>query len=436
MAFWIFLTIVASAAAALLSTPMIRWLGRPIEESPADIEMYRSLLKEIETRQRQGVIDDAEAEAARIDAIKRALAADRTPQSAASVIVVSDRTFSVICVSAIAVLGLVGLYAVAGNVDPASPRDAVAERPALASSALDKSVPKNLVAALQDFVSEKQEQPRAQSSVPPVDEMIQRLAARLQQNPADSQGWRTLGWSYVNIGRFSEAIDAYAKAIELNPNDAEIRGARIEALVRLAGGVVSADARNAIEDTLRRDPGNGRARFYKGLASEQEGDTITALMVWRDLLRDADPNEMWVPDLRNRISALESDPGGQGSTRPGASMAAMAVGPRETSRAPVEAQMSPVVEKGPGPRDVQAAEAMAPADRSAMIRAMVDRLADRLEKSPRDADGWIKLVQSRVVLGEAELAKQALARGVETFTDDAEQRDRIVAAAQQLGVTQ
>ena len=67
---------------------------------------------------------------------------------------------------------------------------------------------------------------------------------------------------------------------------------------------------------------------------------------------------------------------------------------------------------------------------------MVDRLANRLEKSPRDADGWIKLIQSRMVLGEAELAKQALARSIETFKDDTEQRDRIIAAAQQLGLNQ
>jgi len=98
--------------------------------------------------------------------------------------------------------------------------------------------------------------------------------------------------------------------------------------------------------------------------------------------------------------------------------------------------MASTIEKGPSPQDVKAAEAIAPTDRSAMIRGMVDRLANRLEKSPRDADGWIKLIQSRVVLGETELAKQALAHGIEAFTDDAHQRDRIIAAAQQLGLSQ
>jgi cytochrome c-type biogenesis protein CcmH len=98
--------------------------------------------------------------------------------------------------------------------------------------------------------------------------------------------------------------------------------------------------------------------------------------------------------------------------------------------------MAPTIEKGPSPQEVQSAEAMPPAERSAMIQGMVDRLASRLEKSPRDADGWIKLIQSRMVLGETELAKQALARGTEAFTDDTQQRDRIIAAAQQLGLNQ
>jgi cytochrome c-type biogenesis protein CcmH len=93
-------------------------------------------------------------------------------------------------------------------------------------------------------------------------------------------------------------------------------------------------------------------------------------------------------------------------------------------------------ENGPSPEDVQAAQAMPPADRSLMIREMVEGLANRLEQSPRDADGWIKLIRSRVVLGESKLAKQALARGLNVFADDAEARDRIAAAAQQLGLNQ
>jgi cytochrome c-type biogenesis protein CcmH len=67
---------------------------------------------------------------------------------------------------------------------------------------------------------------------------------------------------------------------------------------------------------------------------------------------------------------------------------------------------------------------------------MVEGLASRLERSPRDADGWIRLIRSRVVLGEGELAKQALAHGLAAFADDAPTRNRIAMAAQELGVVQ
>jgi len=434
MAFWILLAIMISAAAALLSALFIRRLGRFPVVSAGDIETYRDLLKEIESKRRQGVIDDAEAEAARLETVKRALAANREPQVLPK-LVVSERNFTVICVSGILVLGLVGLYAT-GKVDPASTRGSVSAQPVFASFARDQSIPENFVTAMQTFVSENQGQPQAQSSVPPVEEMIRRLAARLQQNPKDGQGWRTLGWSYLNVGQYSEAGEAYAKAIELSPNDAEIRGARIEALVRSADGVVTADAKSAIEDTLKLDAKNGRGRFFKWLAREQEGDKTAALTGWLELLKDADPTESWVPDLKNRISELERDLGKDAPARPTGPRSAMTIGSPQSLRAPPDSPMSPMVEKGPSPQDVQAAEGMAPADRSAMIRGMVDRLAHRLEKSPRDADGWIKLIQSRIVLGETELAKQALADGTGAFVDDPQQRDRIVAAAQKLGLSE
>jgi cytochrome c-type biogenesis protein CcmH len=436
MAFWIILAIMTSAVVAMLSVPLIRQLGSAPAELDGAIEVYQDLLKEIDGKRRQGLIDDTQAEAARLETVKRALAADRMARPVMPRLVASERKFLVIGVSGIMVLGLVGLYAATGNVNSPSLRGAVAAQSAAAPFVRDQSVPEDLVTAMQAFVSESQGQPQAQSGVPPVDEMIRRLAARLQQNSKDGQGWRTLGWSYLNIGQFAEASAAYAKAIELSPNDAEIRSAQIEALVRLADGVVTADARKAIEATLKVAPQNSRARFFAGLAKEQNGDKASALTDWLDVLRDTDPNEPWVPDLKNRIGELQRDLGTDPAALRTEPNSTAAVGRLQTPRAPIAAQKPAMIEKEPSPEDVQAADAMAPADRSAMIRGMVDRLANRLEKSPRDADGWIKLVQSRVVLGETELAKRALARGIEAFTDDTQQRDRIIAAAQQLGLTQ
>jgi cytochrome c-type biogenesis protein CcmH len=267
--------------------------------------------------------------------------------------------------------------------------------------------------------------------------MTQRLAARLARNPGDIEGWRTLGWSYLNIGRFTDAEEAYAKAIALDPGNTEFRGGRIEALVGAAGGTVTAEAKAVIAETLQRDPKDVRARYFDGLAREQEGDKAAALAEWTELLKegsgDERPGQSWASDLRNKVGALRRDMG-----RLDLGLDGVADVPRLTGAARQTAQAAPLAPraagKGPSPQDVQAAEAMPAGDRIAMIRSMVDGLASRLERSPRDADGWIRLIRSRTVLGESELARQALAHGLAVFADDAPEHDRIAAAAQQLGV--
>jgi cytochrome c-type biogenesis protein CcmH len=79
--------------------------------------------------------------------------------------------------------------------------------------------------------------------------------------------------------------------------------------------------------------------------------------------------------------------------------------------------------------------AAAPADeRDAAIRSMVDGLAARLETSPRDVEGWARLMRSRVVLGEREVAAEAFRKALEVFKDDFSASSRITAAAAELGL--
>ena len=91
--------------------------------------------------------------------------------------------------------------------------------------------------------------------------------------------------------------------------------------------------------------------------------------------------------------------------------------------------------RGPNADDVRNAQRMAPQDRTAMIRSMVEGLASRLEQTPDDAEGWIKLIHSRVVLGENDQARNSLRRALTQFGEDRPERKRIVDEARQLGIT-
>ena len=54
----------------------------------------------------------------------------------------------------------------------------------------------------------------AGKQLPDVSTMIERLAARLETTPEDIKGWRMLGWSYFNTGRYEQAAAAYARALQ------------------------------------------------------------------------------------------------------------------------------------------------------------------------------------------------------------------------------
>src|SRR5437868_11742610 len=70
----------------------------------------------------------------------------------------------------------------------------------------------------------------------------------------------------------------------------------------------------------------------------------------------------------------------------------------------------PAAGGAPSAADVEAVQAMSPAERQAMIRGMVDRLAARLDANPDDAEGWQRLARAYAVLGETEKAEAAAAR--------------------------
>lgn len=88
----------------------------------------------------------------------------------------------------------------------------------------------------------------------------------------------------------------------------------------------------------------------------------------------------------------------------------------------------------PTSEQMQALAEMPPDQRRASIRAMVDGLATRLESEPRDVEGWSRLMRSRVVLGETDVAATALRKALDVFKEDPAASARISAVASELGL--
>jgi hypothetical protein len=77
-----------------------------------------------------------------------------------------------------------------------------------------------------------------------------------------------------------------------------------------------------------------------------------------------------------------------------------------------------------------------PGWQQAVIRGAVHGRADGLHRRPCDPVTWLRLIRSRPSLGEEQAAREALARALVAFSDDASMRARIATDARLLRITQ
>jgi cytochrome c-type biogenesis protein CcmH len=89
----------------------------------------------------------------------------------------------------------------------------------------------------------------AQQKLPDVDTMIARVAERLKADPKNAEDWRMLGWSYFETQHYTDAVDAYAHAVALQPASSAFQSAYGEALVLAANRRVTPEAMKAFKTT-------------------------------------------------------------------------------------------------------------------------------------------------------------------------------------------
>lgn len=388
---WILLTTLIGLAASLAAAP---FLGASVAAQAGDPRraLFQRQINEVERDLSQGLISAPEAAALRIEAQRRLLAAGADKQQGETA-VAPTRPWAAIIVAGIVVMAGAGLYALRGMPQATS------------------AVPP--VGALPN-ANEQMTVAGTGAGVDSVDAMVEGLKGRLEQNPGDADGWRMLGWSYFNMERFSEAADAYKRAVALLPQNAAYQSAYGEALVMAAAGFVTTDAKAAFDAAIKLDPAEPRARYFRGLALDQAGDVAGAINAWIEMVDTAPGDAEWAPDLQRRIEARAAEAG-------------IDINGRLRSTDFVAAPR-------PSAEQVDAAMAMPAADRQAMIEGMVGRLAARLKDDPMDADGWIRLIRSRMVLGERASAQDDLKSALAAFKDDLAERDRIRREAESLGL--
>jgi len=162
-------------------------------------------------------------------------------------------------------------------------------------------------------------QPQSDENAVTPQNMVSRLARRLEKNPNDLEGWMRLGRSYSVLEQYPLAIRAYQRASEL------AGGKNTEALLGMGEALVLSDenelqGRGArfIEEALAIDPKNGRALFYGAAAAVRRGELPLARQRFTDLLALNPPDNIH-PILEQQIAAIDQKLGQGGNAVAGGS---------------------------------------------------------------------------------------------------------------------
>ncbi len=143
-----------------------------------------------------------------------------------------------------------------------------------------------------------QEQVQAAQEMTPEDRMamiqgmVDGLAAKLEEEPGNYQGWLRLANAYMVLDRKSDAASALANALKLQPANVGLLIQYAEIDIAANDGTVTPEAEKALERVLVREPKNPQALWRLGQAAAARGDTETARQNWQTimpLLLEADP---------------------------------------------------------------------------------------------------------------------------------------------------
>jgi cytochrome c-type biogenesis protein CcmH len=111
--------------------------------------------------------------------------------------------------------------------------------------------------------------------------MAEKLALRLQENPADGEGWLMLGRSYAVLGRYPESVAAYSRAMILLPPEAQRYADFADIAAMAQGKRLEGEPEKLVNKALELDPANIKALALAGTIAFDRQDYTRAISQWR-----------------------------------------------------------------------------------------------------------------------------------------------------------
>ena len=189
----------------------------------------------------------------------------------------------------------------AGGIEaPALPQG----RPAAASAPPTQAAPgggpdaAQMAAAARMSPAEREEMVRG---------MVAQLAARMEKEPGNLEGWLRLGRAYAVLGETDKAVDAYDRAVALQPDDPSIK---LQAVDALLGRLQPSDklpprAVALLHEAAKATPDAPEVLWYLGVVAVHDGHPDEARQAWTKLLAALPADSEEVPMVKAALAALK-----------------------------------------------------------------------------------------------------------------------------------
>jgi len=378
-AFWIVATLLIAGTLLLLLRPLVRRHTRAasVSRKATNIAVYRDQLRELEQDYAAGTVNREGYEETRREIERRLLEdvrdADETPHSGAA-----GRNAAVVIGAAVPVIAF-ALYFAVGSFESLLPG-----RPGAGAEQASHSI------------SEEQ-----------IRELTGRLAARLEQEPDNIEGWVMLGRSYAALGEFDKAARAYGTAVARAGNDAALLADYADALAMAQGRSLQGEPEKIVQRALAIDPQNVKALALAGTAAFDRKDYAIAVKYWERILEVAPENSEFAQSVRSSIAEAQHLAQQAGATPAAGTGAKKPAEPASTSAAKAVSgvvQVAPALASRVSPGDtvfVYARAVEGPRMPLAIVRAQAKDLPLKFTLDDRSAmtEAMKLSAQERVVVG-------------------------------------
>lgn len=253
--FWMAAAAMVALALALLLPALTRrrdeTTASAAEARDDNLQVLRDQLRQLDAELAAGTLTPEQHAESRAEIERRALDEDQPDDRPVRRVGGGRATLTAVAVAVLLPLFAAGFYARLGSRDALQPPPTAASTPEV--------------------------------TMAQVEAMVEQLAGIMETKagqPDELQGWVMLARSYAALQRFPESSRAYARAIALAPDNAQLLADRADVMAMLPGQTADGEPAQLVARALQLDPNNLKALALAGGAAFERQDFETALRHW------------------------------------------------------------------------------------------------------------------------------------------------------------